>query len=324
MLSAPDFEQKQIIFALLSHGEKLSFKNDNIVIKDQDGVIRHQSTCYRLFAVIIVGHVSITSGLIQRAQKYGFSIILSSHTLSPYASFHAKSEGNVLLRKNQYDYQSLDIARHLIYNKIDQQIAALNRIRKKPAELKQAIQDLKGYRDRLPGEELNLQEILGLEGIASRVYFKQMFSEHNWQGRKPRAKQDPTNTLLDIGYTLLFNVVESLLNLYGFDIYKGVYHQEFYQRKSLVCDLVEPFRPIIDYRIRKAYQLNQIHVEDFQIVQNQYRLFGESSKPYITFLLKSVLDHKQQIFLYIQAYYRAFIRQKPIEEYPVFDLEEKC
>lgn len=321
MLSAPDFEQKQVIVALLSHGEKLSFKNDNIVIKDEDGHIRHQSTCYRLFAVIIVGHASITSGLIQRAQKYGFSIVLTSHSLSPYASFNAKAEGNVLLRKQQYEYQSLDIAQHLIHNKISQQIVALNRIRRKSTDLKAAIKDLKGYRDRLPDKQLGLKEILGLEGIASRVYFKHIFAECDWAGRKPRAKQNPINTLLDIGYSLLFNMVESLLNLYGFDVYKGVYHQEFYQRKSLVCDLVEPFRPIIDYRIRKAFQLGQIHIDDFQIVQNQYRLFGEKSKPYTQFLLQSILEYKQQMFVYIQAYYRAFIRQKPISEYPVFSLE---
>lgn len=324
MLSAPDFKQKQIIFALLSHGEKLSFKNDNIVIKDQDGNIIHQSTCYRLFAVMIVGHASITSGLIQRAKKFGFSIILTTHGLSPYACFNAKAEGNVLLRKKQYDYKSLQIAQHLIHNKISQQITALNRIRKKSPELKKTIKDLKSYRDRLPDENIHLQGLLGIEGIASRVYFKKIFEEHNWQGRKPRAKQDPINTLLDIGYTLLFNIIECLLNLYGFDVYKGVCHQEFYQRKSLVCDIVEPFRPIIDYRIRKAYQLNQIHIEDFHVVQNQYRLFGEKAKPYTAFLLQAILEYKQQIFLYIQTYYRAFICQKTINEYPVFDLEARC
>ena len=71
MLSAPDFEQKQIVLALLSHEDKLSFKNDNIIIKSSDGKIKHQSTCYRLFALFIVGHVSVTSGLLQRAKKFG-------------------------------------------------------------------------------------------------------------------------------------------------------------------------------------------------------------------------------------------------------------
>ena len=42
MMSLPDFKQKQIIFALLGMGEKLSFKNDNIVITDAYGKIKHQ------------------------------------------------------------------------------------------------------------------------------------------------------------------------------------------------------------------------------------------------------------------------------------------
>ena len=52
MMSLPDFKQKQIILALLNMGEKLSFKNDNIVITDVDGKIKHQSTCYKLFALL--------------------------------------------------------------------------------------------------------------------------------------------------------------------------------------------------------------------------------------------------------------------------------
>lgn len=317
MLSAPDFQHKQIVFALLSHGEKLSFKNDNVVIRDESG-IKFQSTCYRLFALIIVGHASITTGLIQRANKFGFTIILAGHTLSPYASFHAKAEGNVLLRKKQYCYQSLDIAQHIIHNKIQNQIEALKKIRKKTPGIKEAIKSLKKYQAKLPDEQFDLKQILGTEGISSRVYFKQMFADYGWKGRRPRVKHDTTNTLLDIGYTLLFNMVESLLNLYGFDLYKGVYHQEFYQRKSLVCDLVEPLRPIIDYRIRKAHALGQIREEDFQLIQGQYRLFGENSKPYIAFLLTELLEHKVEIFAYIQSYYRAFMQQKPIDRYPVF------
>ena len=40
MLSLPDFKEKQIVFAFISHGEKLSFKNDNLIIKnDEDDLI---------------------------------------------------------------------------------------------------------------------------------------------------------------------------------------------------------------------------------------------------------------------------------------------
>ena len=320
MLSAPEFRQKQIVFALLSHGEKLSFKNDNIVISDEDGV-KYQSTCYRLFALFIVGHVSITSGLLHRAKRFGFSIHLLSHNLSPFGAWNSAAEGNVLLRKKQYLHHGTQIARHLVKNKINSQIMVLKQIRKKPEALKKSIRSLKDYQTRLEESSLDLYQILGIEGIASRTYFAQLFDEMDWHGRKPRVKSDITNFLLDIGYTQLFNLVDSLLNLYGFDVYQGVYHQTFYQRKSLVCDLVEPFRPIVDKQIRKSYRLGQINPDDFNKRNSQYRLSDFSkNKHYTSLLLEAILEYKNDVFLYIQNYYRCFMRGKPISEYPVFDI----
>ena len=51
MLNANDFKKKQIIFLFTNAGEKLSFSNDNIVVKDKEGKIKYQSTCYRLFRI---------------------------------------------------------------------------------------------------------------------------------------------------------------------------------------------------------------------------------------------------------------------------------
>jgi CRISP-associated protein Cas1 len=321
MLSAPDFKEKQVIIALLSHGERLSFKNDNVIISNEEG-IRHQSSCYRLFALFIVGHITITTGLLQRAKKHGFSIILLTHGFTPYGSWNAQAEGNILLRKIQYSYDRLDIAQHLVSNKIGLQLEMLKKRRKKQEELKTAIQQLKSYQDRLPDKSLQLKDILGIEGIASRVYFPQMFDGMNWKGRKPRVKHDITNLLLDIGYTKLFNLVDAILSLYGFDTYQGVYHQVFYQRKSLVCDLVEPFRPIVDQAVRKAHTLGQIHSDDFQLIQNQYRVFGKTGQQYSAILLKAILKHKMEMFHYIQQYYRSFIQKKPIMDFPIFELEK--
>ena len=55
-----------------------------------------------------------------------------------------------------------------------------------------------------------------------------------------------------------FNCMDSLLRLYGFDTYKGFYHKLFFQRKSLACDVMEPFRCVIDKQILKAFNLGQI------------------------------------------------------------------
>ena len=321
MLTLPDFKQKQIVFAFLSYGEKIRFSNDNLIILDEDGNIKHQSTCYKLFALFVVGHITITSGLLQRSEKFGFSIVLLTHNLRIYTVFGSKTEGNTLLRTKQYKYDSLEIAHRLVENKIYNQQVILKKIRNKNEKIKNAILNLEIYKTKLL-ENLQLKDLLGVEGISSRVYFSALFQDFNWKRRMPRAKQDITNCLLDIGYTILFNITEAMLNLYGFDIYYGVYHKQFYQRKSLACDLMEPFRPLIDYRIYKAYKLSQIKEEDFDLIQDKYFIFGKKAQPYIKFILEVILKNKIEIFSYFQKYYRAFVAEKGIHLYPYFKIDE--
>ena len=318
MLSLPNFKQKQIIFAFVSRDEKLSFSNDNIIIKSNDGTIKYQSTCYRLFAVFIVGHVSITSGLLRNSEKFHFSIVLMTHSLRPYSTLNAYIKGNTLLISKQYKYQGLHIAIHLVKNKIENQILTLKNIKYKSDILKKKIQKIEKLKKKLNVPHIKSETILATEGICSKIYFKELFKDMDWIGRKPRTKINPINTLMDLGYTLLFHLVEGILNCYGFDLYKGVYHKDFFQRKSLVCDLVEPFRVIIDKKIKKAYSLKQIKETDFYQGQNKYILFHKKAEPYVKIFMEDLLKYKTDIFLYIQKYYRCFSREKSMEHYPNF------
>jgi CRISPR-associated protein Cas1 len=215
MLSYPDFKQKQVLFVFVSRGDKLFFRNDNIVIKNDDG-IRHQSSAYRLFAVFIVGNMSITTGLLQRAKRFGFSLFLMTHSFRLYGSLVSGIEGNFLLRGKQYAYADDAIARYLVEQKITQQIEQLKKRRDKSADLKLAIEQLDTYRRQIVSQLPDSQNLLGIEGSASKLYFKHMFDHLDWKGRQPRAKRDIANVLLDIGYTLLFHMIDALLNVYGF------------------------------------------------------------------------------------------------------------
>jgi CRISPR-associated protein Cas1 len=323
MLSYPDFKQKQILFVFVSRGDKLFFRNDNILVKNDEG-IKHQSSAYRLFAVFIVGNMSITTGLLQRAKRFGFSLFLMTHSFRLYASLIAGIEGNFLLRSKQYAYNEDTIARYLVDLKITQQIEQLKKRRNKTIKLTQAIDQLSDYRTQIVSLLPDAQNLLGIEGSASKLYFKHMFDNLNWYGRQPRAKRDITNVLLDIGYTLLFHMIDALLNIYGFDTYKGVYHKEFYQRKSLVTDIMEPFRPLIDARIRKAFNLGQIDHTDFIKVDGKYMLSYKTSKHYVRFLLDEIMLNKEMMFLFVQRYYRAFMKDVDIENYPRIKGGEIC
>lgn len=321
MLERTDFNKKQLVFLFTLQGEKLAFKNDNLVVLDSEGKIKYQTTCYQIFMIFVVGDLSITTGLIRRARKFQFTICLLSASFKLYSVIGNRMEGNTLLHRKQYAYDGNEIAQFIVSNKIRNQRETLNKIRKKSKFCKEAIDTLDGYLKHLDENQLTMESLLGVEGSASRVYFPEVFSNVLWTGRKPRVKADYVNTILDIGYTLLFNFIDSLLQVFGFDVYCGVYHREFYMRKSLVCDIMEPLRPMIDWKIRTAINLEQFKKEDFQIVQNQYCLSFKSGTKYVSVLLEEILQHKNEIFVYVRDYYRNFMKGRDIGQYRFFQME---
>lgn len=291
--------------------------NDNIIVKNKEGGIKYQSTCYRLFMICVVGNISITSGLIQRSKKFGFSICLMTTTFKVYEILGARMEGNTLLRKHQYEYTENDIGRKIEQNKIKNQSQILKNIRGKNQIMKEGIELLDKMVVQLE-QQLEYLEVMGIEGNAARVYFSRVFDNVDWKGRKPRIKNDYVNVTLDIGYTMLFNIVDAILQVYGFDTYYGVFHKCFYMRKSLVCDLMQPIRPVVDYQVRKSINLGQCKENDFEVINNRWCLKYKSNPQYIQFLMNAILEYKDDIFLYIQQYYRFFMKRKSVSEIPVF------
>ena len=320
MMTNNDFEAKQIAIVFLQAKEKISFRNDNIVVVSEDKKIKYQMPCYRIFALFVVGHFLLSSGLIQRSHKFGFPIFLMTNSLKIYDSFGGRMEGNVLLRRRQYNYSGLELGKHILENKLQCQRDLLNKQRNKSDDIKEAVQMMDTYIHAVKNYTGSLEGLLGYEGSAARVYFRNEFNNVVWHGRKPRIKNDYINSTLDIGYTILFNFIDALLRIYGFDTYCGVLHRQFYMRKSLVCDVMEPFRVIIDYQVRKAINLEQCVSDDFTVVNHQYLLQWKKNKKYVAFLLKGILEYKMEMFTYVQQFYRSFMKGKPANEFPVFNI----
>jgi CRISPR-associated protein Cas1 len=319
-MSLPDFKYKQCIFYFSQKDKEiLRFKADNIVIENDQKEIMLQHSCHRIFALFIIGNITITNVLIKKAAKFAFPVILLSRNLKLDAYFNNRAEGNFLLRRKQYsaDKRNMEVAQQLIKQKIDNQAALLMKLRHRARKDSETIEKLHAI---LPLKAQDGQELLGMEGFASKIFFNTYFRQIKWIRREPRTKRDIINLLMDIGYTYLFNFIEGITALYGFDVYCGVYHTFFYQRKSLICDLVEPFRCIIDARLRKAYNLGQIEEKDFYTRNNQFFLSYKNQSKYTKLFVKDILEYKENIFLFIQEYYRWFMKDKKIEDFPVFNI----
>jgi len=313
MLSLSDFKEKQLLFIQAERGveNKLRFWNDNLRFM-KDGKVCDQISCYKLFAVFIIGDISITSVLLKKAKSYGISLHFLDDRLNAYASLNAQTEGHYLLRQRQYDFRDdVNFAKHIVFNKIRNQSALLKEIR---AELlfdeKKVLKSVYSCCDE--------QELLGVEGNASKQFFDQYFKHFGWNRRLPRAKLDMHNALLDIGYHYLFNFVDGLLRLYGFDTYKGIYHKLFFQRRSLACDIMEPFRCIIDKQIRKSINLKQFKEADFFVKRGQYFLRYDKNIEYGRVFADVLIAHQKEIYQYVRDFYRCLQNQSA--DYPTFEI----
>lgn len=317
MLSEPNFSARKIVMIHTNQGQKISFSNDNILVKDIEGKTVLQYTCHRIFIIYIVGGFSVTTGLIERGRKFGISFVFLTGGYKFYESIPYKSRGNTILVRRQYETNiGFEIGQNIVKNKILTQKKALQSLRR----YKEDIELMENCLVKLDEPISDLPTLMGVEGTAAKVYFKRMFDMVDWKGRQPRVKRDIINLLLDIGYTVLFNYIDALVSMYGFDTYKGNLHQEFYNRKSLICDLVEPFRVIIDLKIRKMYNLKQISEDDFICQKGRYMVNYKSNINYGVEFAKEINRHSICIFRYIKSYYRWFMTSEDVSKMPIVEV----
>jgi len=315
MIYLPDFKEKSVLFIKAGdfNESKIKFSNDNIVFL-KDGKVENRISCHKIFVVFIIGEFSITSVLIKKCLKYGISLFLLDRDFKVYGSFGAKAEGNYLLRMKQYSFdKEFLFAKYIVKNKILNQLQFL---RTKKILEKEKWHDLKKVIFTKIDMAKDSHELLGIEGSQQKDFFSAYFKELGWYKRMPRTKVDEYNLLLDIGYTFLFNYCDSMLRLYGFDTYKGFYHKLFFQRKSLSCDIMEPFRCIIDRQLLKSFKLGQINKKDFRLISGRYSLDFQESQKYAEIFLGAISEYKEEIFKFIYGFYRAILTDN--DKLPVF------
>jgi CRISP-associated protein Cas1 len=306
MIQLPDFKQKQILFFNAADLKScdLKLRNENILILEA-GKTKDKIPANRLLAIFVIGDTTITSKLIQKLTRVGASLFLLKRNLETYATIGSYAEGNYLLRQKQYhlsEERKFIIGKKIVKNKLINQLALLRSAGIKKINKRSLVNCKNNFKNKIKKAD-DISTLRGIEGSVGRDYFRAYFSKIGWYKRVPRGKIDENNILLDMGYNFLFHFTDSLLRLYGFDTYKGVYHQLFFQRKSLSCDMMEPFRCIIDRALFKMYRLKQFNKKDFIERKGQYYLSYKNSDKYAKIFLKEILRYKKEIYNYVRDYY---------------------
>lgn len=323
MFTLKDIEARTIfVVNCIEHDKSLRVKNGELLLEEQGEDKTKTLTIFpfqKILALFIIGHISVSTPLIEKCRKFNVALVVMKPNLRPIFYWADAAEANFLLRQRQHSFpkDDLSVARFLVTNKIRNQLTALKKTRKKDELMTSAIHQCETALS-LVGNTDDYNTLMGIEGVTSKSYFSAYFQGLMWQGRKPRVKNDAINVTLDIGYTLLFNYIECFVRMFGFDLYIGVYHRLWFRRKSLVCDLMEPFRCLIDHAVLLAFHRKQFKPSDFELTKHEYHLKKGKSADYYRVFFDVLKDRKGDIFRFVQAYYRCFMGRKSVSTYKEF------
>ncbi len=93
--------------------------------------------------------------------------------------------------------------------------------------------------------EIEFGDITNREGHAAKVYFNALFGKSFI-----RSDDCPVNAALNYGYSLFLSLFNREVVCSGYVTQLGLFHNNRFNQYNLSCDLIEPFRPIVDAKVK--------------------------------------------------------------------------
>ncbi|NEN88909.1 MAG: CRISPR-associated endonuclease Cas1 [Okeania sp. SIO3H1] len=230
--------------------------------------------------ILIFGNIQLTTPVIQTCldQKIIVLFLASSGQYKGHVwnveSTHLDNELVQVKKHGNVEFQ-LPVCQAIVRGKLmnsRQLLLRLNRKRQVP-EVAKAIAGIDS--DILAVDAVNnIESLRGYEGIGATRYFPAFGKlitnpDFSFSLRNRQPPQDPVNSLLSFGYTLLFNNVLSLIIAEGLSPYFGNFHysEDRKNKPFLAMDLMEEFRsPIVDSFVLWFINSAVVKPKDFESV----------------------------------------------------------
>lgn len=167
-------------------------------------------------------------------------------------------------------------------------------------EIKRVVPFMERHLAQLPRAK-RLREIMKVEADVGKSYYptfalafkpKLGFTSRNSRRTfRPSDASDVINALLNYGFSILYAEIAKQLNALGLDCYVGFYHKIHESRLSLVYDMIEPFRHLVD---RSVFEIqDSIRKEDYIFSKDGIVVLSDELKKRYIDLLTSILDRKR-------------------------------
>lgn len=269
---------------VITKQSKLNYKNRFLVVKqDNDEKYLHLSEIDTIIVDSI--SVSISSYLLKELSDNKINIIFCDEKHNPFGELKAyyschNSSKKIILQSKWDSKTKNELWSKIVKNKITNQALLLNKIHSDNYNL------LLSY-----ANDVTIGDKTNREGHAAKVYFNSLFTK-----KFVRNENDEINAALNYGYAILLSTFNKEIISNGYLTELGIHHKNEFNPFNLSCDLMEPFRIVIDNFVyynqnrefNSEYKMNIVNVfnEKYKYRGKQYVL-----KDIIKMYVKSIFDY---------------------------------
>lgn len=276
---------------VITNQSKLNYKNRFLVVKqDNDEKYIHLSEIDTIIVDSI--SVSISSYLLKELSNNKINIIFCDEKHNPFGElssyYSSHNTSKKITNQIKWTNESKDILwQKIIKNKIINQALMLNKIKSKKYDLVLSYV-----------EEVKLGDKTNREGHSAKVYFNELFGKDF-----VRNNSDEINAALNYGYAILLSTINKEVVSNGYLTQLGIHHKNEFNQFNLSCDLMEPFRVIIDnfiYYNQNRELDTQFKLDIINIFNNRYSYDNKKYilKDIIKLFVKNTLDSIEDINKY--------------------------
>lgn len=262
-------------------GSRVHVAKERLIVDAPDGLPQMSIPRRMVSRIVLTGNVGLSAGARSWALYNDIDVLCLSRRgtyLGQLAGPRSTANAQRLLRQAEFaadEEARLPLARNIVRAKLRNQLHVLHRLARREREgsadgsagddvesagavladrrigvvgLEAACRDIRYIMADLP-DAASVEEIMGMEGAASNVYFACVAGllppEVSFPCRSRRPPKDMANAALSYAYSLLLGECTAALFAAGLEPSLGVLHASTDKRPSLSLDLMEEFRPLL-------------------------------------------------------------------------------
>lgn len=230
---------------IITQHAKLTYSMQMMIVQTRDGINQIPIEDINLLLVSTTQAV-ITSALISKLAQNQTKVIFVDEKDNPVVETVVYYPGarNMAKLKKQFNWDEHlkeVLWTRIVSQKIKNQIAVLANYHLDKDEVQSEL------------DQLEINDESNREAIAARKYFMLLFDK-NFVRRDTSA----INAALDYGYAILLSSFNREIAMNGYLTYFGIHHCSQENQFNLASDLMEPFRPFVDYWVKAHEKIKEL------------------------------------------------------------------